>query len=345
MVKSNKSKPTYFKSKNNRWMKKYTDENGKSKTTFVGKAELRRIPQRISKAEATRRFKASPRSRHAKILDIKQKQKSKKRDDVKYDPVKHDYPGVDDGSKQSLKTANRLAGPKPKKITFDVIGKKLNHIKRQTGTFLRQFTRNLYKGVRHPPKPKKSHQHAEHAEHDKQPKQKSRKSPRGASPKSKTKPKARRRSPRSKTITDKQAEAAFKRHYKKKNYTSTRGAKSASTRDLNFMSPNQNVVDDNRYLKEPHKYEYIGQKWTDVGDKIDARYRKTNAEKKFEKVLKKRVRSKQREEAERANRGNLLENVVGRVGSAVGDVVGSVSEFLTPPAPPSKEATNRQEFM
>ena len=35
MEKTHKTKPTYFKSKNNRWMKQYIDENGKSKTVFV----------------------------------------------------------------------------------------------------------------------------------------------------------------------------------------------------------------------------------------------------------------------------------------------------------------------
>ena len=51
MEKTNKTKPTYFKSKNNRWMKQYIDENGKSKTVFVKKDEIKNIPESIISSE------------------------------------------------------------------------------------------------------------------------------------------------------------------------------------------------------------------------------------------------------------------------------------------------------
>ena len=51
MEKTHKTKPTYFKSKNNRWMKQYIDENGKSKTVFVKKDEIKNIPENIISSE------------------------------------------------------------------------------------------------------------------------------------------------------------------------------------------------------------------------------------------------------------------------------------------------------
>ena len=59
MKKTNKTKPTYFKSKNNRWMKQYIDENGKSKTVFVKKEEIKNIPSSVINSQKSKLNKNS----------------------------------------------------------------------------------------------------------------------------------------------------------------------------------------------------------------------------------------------------------------------------------------------
>ena len=59
MEKTNITKPTYFKSKNNRWMKQYIDENGKSKTVFVKKDEIKNIPSNIVRKQMNKLTKKS----------------------------------------------------------------------------------------------------------------------------------------------------------------------------------------------------------------------------------------------------------------------------------------------
>ena len=54
MEKTHRTKPTYFKSKNNRWMKQYIDENGKSKTIFVKKEEIKNIPKSVIDSEKSK---------------------------------------------------------------------------------------------------------------------------------------------------------------------------------------------------------------------------------------------------------------------------------------------------
>ena len=59
-----------------------------------------------------------------------------------------------------------------------------------------------------------------------------------------------------KPMTAKQAMRAMKKHYKNKAYNSDKGRKSAMTRDLCW--DNQPMVNDSRYKRSPHKYDFAG---------------------------------------------------------------------------------------
>ena len=72
----------------------------------------------------------------------------------------------------------------------------------------------------------------------------------------------------SKPVTQKQAQRAFNRYYNKKdeNGKLLRGVRSR-TYDLNHTRPADYVVDDQRFLRNPNRYDYEG---VDTGDKVRA---------------------------------------------------------------------------